>query len=75
MHKLDIVLEKRKYPKAFTSKVLDTEGEVAETQKWLDFAKSCGYMGETDYENIYQKYDNIIGKLVNIRRSPEKWSR
>ncbi len=66
---------KRKYPKAFTSKVLDSEGEAAETQNWLDFAKQCGYINEMEHEKLFHEYDNILGKLVNIRRTPEKWSR
>jgi four helix bundle protein len=28
---------KRIYPKAFVSKLSDSEGEAAETQNWLDF--------------------------------------
>jgi four helix bundle protein len=37
---------KRIYPKAFVSKLSDSEGEAAETQNWLDFALSCKYISE-----------------------------
>lgn len=30
---------KKRYPKMFVSKMADADGEVTETQVWLDFAK------------------------------------
>ncbi|MBZ9729084.1 four helix bundle protein [Salegentibacter sp. JZCK2] len=35
---------KRKYPKSFVSKLVDCEGEAAETQVWLDYALACEYI-------------------------------
>jgi four helix bundle protein len=35
---------KRRYEKAFISKLSDSEGEAAETQVWLEFAVGCGYI-------------------------------
>jgi four helix bundle protein len=35
---------KRQYPKMFVSKLADSDGEAAETQVWLGFARDCGYM-------------------------------
>jgi four helix bundle protein len=65
---------KRKYPKAFISKLSDAESEAAETQVWLDFSFDCSYVETTIYQPIYQKYDFIIGKLVNMSLSSEKWN-
>ena len=64
---------KRKYPKAFVSKLSDAEAEAAETQTWLDFALKCGYMNRETYDNLNTEYEHIIGKLVNMTRFPEKW--
>jgi len=64
---------KRRYPKAFVSKLSDVEGEAAETQVWLDFALQCDYLQQDDYLNLYKKYDWILGKLVNMINQPEKW--
>ena len=64
---------KRKYPKAFISKLSDAEGEAAETQTWLDFALKCGYIDLKTYKLMNSDYDHIIGKLVNMARFPEKW--
>ncbi|GMT46333.1 MAG: four helix bundle protein [bacterium] len=65
---------KRKYPKHFVSKLSDCEGEAAETQVWLDFALECNYVDNATYEELFQQYDNILGKLVNMSLHPEKWT-
>jgi four helix bundle protein len=65
---------KRRYPKSFIAKLSDSEGESAETQNWLDFALSCSYISEIDHKELYDAYDNIIGKLVNMSLHPENWA-
>lgn len=32
---------KKRYPKMFVSKMADADGEVTETQVWIDFARDC----------------------------------
>lgn len=64
----------RRYPKSFISKLSTSEGEAAETQVWLDYALACKYIQSELHEELFSKYDNIIGKLVNMIRRPEKWS-
>ena len=65
---------KRRYEKAFISKLSDCEAEAAETQVWLDYSLECGYLAEDSYDNLFNEYDKIIGKLVIMMRSPEKWT-
>lgn len=65
---------KRKYPKHFVSKLSDSEAEGAETQVWLDFALEFGYITQEQFEMLDNKYEQIIGKLVNMAAHPEKWS-
>ena len=65
---------KRKYPKSFVAKLSDSEGEAAETQTWLDFSLACAYITAEDHSELYNIYDRIIGKLVNMSLQPEKWS-
>ena len=65
---------KRRYPKAFVSKLSDCEGEAAESQVWLDFALECGYLNREKYEQLYKEYDMILGMLVKMIVEPEKWS-
>lgn len=71
---LSEAFRKRKYPKSFVAKLSDSEAEAAETQVWLDYALSCDYIDENTHTNLHVKYDNIIGKLVNMSLQPEKWS-
>ena len=65
---------KRKYPKHFVSKLSDSEGEAAETQVWLDFSLECKYIDQQAYKKLYEHYDHILGKLVNMSLHPEKWT-
>ncbi len=65
---------KRRYEKAFVSKLSDSEGEAAETQVWLEFSYKCGYINKNQREKLDKKYNYIIGKLVNMIKHPEKWS-
>jgi four helix bundle protein len=65
---------KRKYPKSFISKLTDAEGEAAETQIWLDYALSCGYIETANHGALVDKYDHIISMLVNMSIKPDNWS-
>lgn len=65
---------KRKYPKSFVAKLSDAEAEAAESQVWLEFALECKYIDREKYESLFQEYENVIGKLVNMSLHPEKWT-
>jgi len=65
---------KRRYPKSFVSKLSDSESEAAETQTWLDFSLNCSYITEKEHHVLYESYDKIIGKLVNMSLHPENWT-
>ena len=65
---------KRRYPAAFVAKLGDAEGEAAETQVWLQFAMSCGYLAPETARLLYAEYDEIIGMLVRMITRPEDWT-
>jgi four helix bundle protein len=65
---------KRRYEKAFVSKLSDSEGEAAETQVWLDYSIECEYISKDIYRKLFEEYEKIIGMLVNMLKHPEKWS-
>ncbi len=65
---------KRRYPKAFVSKLSDSEAEAAETQVWLKFSYECGYIDKKIFDELNQSYDFVLGKLVNMSRQPEQWT-
>ncbi|WP_223550754.1 MULTISPECIES: four helix bundle protein [Aestuariivivens] len=55
---------KRLYPKHFISKLTDSDAENAETQTWLKFALACDYLPKENYEELFQKSEEV-GKLIN----------
>lgn len=65
---------KRKYPKYFTSKLVDCESEASETQVWLDYALACEYISADIHAKLIEKYEHIIGMLVNMGARPENWT-
>ncbi|MBC8147281.1 MAG: four helix bundle protein [Bacteroidetes bacterium] len=65
---------KRKYPKSFISKLSDSDAEGAETQVWLDYSLACKYINENTHNILNEKYEHILGMLVNMMRNPEKWT-
>ena len=64
---------KRRYPKSFILKLSESETESAETQVWLEFAHSCNYLSHELYNDLYSRYDLVIGKIINLMRTAEKW--
>jgi four helix bundle protein len=64
---------KRRYEKAFVSKLSDAEGEAAETQVWLQFAVRCGYISRELALPVYQMCDEIIRMLIAMINHPEIW--
>jgi len=65
---------KRRYPAAFVSKLSDAEGEAAETQTWIQFAVSCGYLEAEAGRPLYSEYDEIIAMLVHRITHPDDWT-
>lgn len=64
---------KRRYKAAFISKLSDAESEAAETQVWIQFALSCGYLNQDTSDSLYQKYDEILRMLVAMINRPQSW--
>ncbi len=65
---------KRIYPKHFSSKMTDADGEATETSMWLDFALDCQYINEKEHNDLQEKY-NEIGRMLNsMALNPEKFT-
>ena len=64
---------KRRYKAAFISKLSDAEGEAAETQVWIQFAVSCGYLKSDDASALRGTYDEIVRMLVAMINRPQSW--
>ncbi|MEM1293451.1 MAG: four helix bundle protein [Cyanobacteria bacterium P01_H01_bin.162] len=65
---------KRRYPAAFVAKLSDSEAEVAETQTWLEFAVKCQYLDADVARELYQRYNQILGQLIQMLTHPERWT-
>lgn len=65
--------EKRKYPKSFVSKLIDSASEKAETIVWLDFSKYHNYISAEKHKYLVDNYLQI-GKMLNsMLNNPEKF--
>jgi len=65
---------KRIYPKHFSSKMTDADGEATETSIWLDFALDCEYIDKESFNALQEKYSEIGGMLNSMALYPEKFT-
>ncbi|MCU0578787.1 MAG: four helix bundle protein [Desulfobacterota bacterium] len=54
---------KRRYEAHFINKLTDADGENAETNTWLDFARDCAYLNKEDHSRFVDKSCEI-GKML-----------
>jgi four helix bundle protein len=54
--------------------LLDSKGEAAETQVWLGFARSFGYLNEKTIQILDEKNEHIHAQILRMIQCPEKWS-
>ena len=65
---------KRQYPKHFSSKMSDSDMENTETQVSLDFAITCKYISEDEYQELLTGSEEV-GRMLNHKvENPEKYS-
>jgi four helix bundle protein len=64
---------KRRYPKNFTSKISDSDGEASETIVWIDFAYDCKYIDEDTKNKLIRKYEEVGKMLGAMANSPERF--
>lgn len=65
---------KRIYPKHFSSKMTDADGECSETMVWLTFARDCGYMNEKKCMDLFRQYEEVGKMLGGMAEHPEKFT-
>jgi four helix bundle protein len=64
---------RRRYRAAFINKLNECEGEVAETQTWIEFAVRCAYLDRESGRLLYQEYEEVLRLLVAMIRNPNSW--
>ena len=56
----------------FVSKLADADGETAETQVWLDFARDCGYMPVKRRDELtkgYEEAGKMLGTMISMPKN------
>ena len=66
---------KRRYKAVFVNKQSDASQEASETQTWLQFALSCGYIGNESFEELNELYEHIFAMLITMERKSESFCR
>ena len=59
---------KRRYLAHFVSKLTDADGENAETETWIDFARDCKYLSQQDHALFADKCHEVgamLGSMIN----------
>lgn len=64
---------KRRYPAAFVSKLSDSEAEALETQVWIDFAITCGYISLEEGRSLQMEYDQLVKSLAGMQNHADEW--
>jgi four helix bundle protein len=64
---------KRKYPKSFVSKLLDSLAEEAETEVWIDMSKDCKYIDDQLHNSLLERYQEVAKMLNSMINTPEKF--
>jgi len=63
---IDEAWAKRRYPPHFLSKLTDSDGELQETFHWLDSAQACGYLVQTEYQELLTQSQLVGRKLGSM---------
>ncbi len=64
---------KRQYPAHFVAKISDADMENTETQIWIDFALSCGYITEDVCKQLTSQSEEIGKLLYHMLNNPDKY--
>lgn len=64
---------KRKYPKSFVSKLLDSLAEESETEVWIDMSKDCKYIDDQLHISLLERYQEVAKMLSSMINSPVKF--
>jgi four helix bundle protein len=65
--------KRRKYPKAFSNKLIDSLAEESETEVSLDFSKDFNYLTKEKHSYFLEKYDEVPRMLYSMIENPDKF--
>jgi four helix bundle protein len=64
---------KRRYPKHFSSKMTDADGECSETMVWLFFSRDCNYIDSKTVDRLFKQYEEVGRMLGGMADNPDKF--
>jgi four helix bundle protein len=64
---------KRRYPKSFVNKLIDSAGEAGETEVWIDFSFDHKYLFEHHHNLLLEKYAEVGKMSHSMINQPEKF--
>jgi len=64
---------KRRYEAHFISKLTDCDAENSETDGSLDFAKDCGYINDSQHNELTEQNAEIGRMLGSMMKNPDKF--
>jgi len=65
--------KRRRYKKAFISKLIDCAGEASETEVWLEFAKDYGYISADLHIQLIDNCDEVSRMLYGMVDQADKF--
>lgn len=65
---------KRQYPNMLASKLADSDAEATETQVWLDFAQSSGYLSKQQHKDLIARYEELGRMIGAMIKRPERFA-
>jgi four helix bundle protein len=57
---------KRIFPLQFKRHLVDSLGSLEETKSWILFSRDCEYLQSIDFEELFNEYDNLGGKIWKL---------
>ena len=64
---------KRIYKAVFINKLSDCSQEAAETQTWLEFAWKCGYLKESEFGRLDNRYEQIFAMISGMEKKADSF--
>jgi four helix bundle protein len=64
---------KRRYLAVFKNKITDSMQEASETQCWLEFSLTCGYISRSIFDELDDEYEQIIAMLNSMEMNAQKF--
>lgn len=64
---------KRRSAETFVASLSEAEALAGSTQSLLSIASDCAYLKQEEHQELQQKYDYVLGKLVRLISNPDPW--